>query len=452
MNSNQIKQTSKDTIRTLNQISSIRYGHNFKSADYKDEGIPLIRISNIQNGEIGFEKRTVFLDLEYAKKFQKYLVKKGDILIALSGATTGKCGMYLKDEPALLNQRICCVRITDNQDLREYAYSFLIKNNEKIFDSSYGGAQPNIDQKYIENLKISIPSPKNLKKIVSGLEKIGLIKKEYSNQIKLVNQLINSLIEAGVHGKLTKKWRSENPEIKTSNEHLKQILFKREKEFESVNKKNKNKNKKFLEFKIIGNNKINQTWVDVKLENLVYIAGRIGWRGLKAEEYTESGPLLLNVECLNYGEEVNFEPANHISKERYDESPEIQLKENDILLTKDGNGIGKIGIVKNLKTIATVNSSLLVIRTIDAFIPEYLFYALRGEKMQEIVKSRISGSAVPHIFQKDIKEFILTMPPIEEQKEIVRKINPVIEIAKKLRQTDFNTLNESILSKIFNDI
>ncbi len=182
----------------------------------------------------------------------------------------------------------------------------------------------------------------------------------------------------------------------------------------------------------------------------MYIAGRIGWRGLKAEEYTKQGPLLLNVECLNHGEEADYKYANHISKERYDESPEIQLAENDILLTKDGNGIGKIGIVKNLRELATVNSSLLVIRSLEAFVPEYLFYALKGKKMQELVKSRISGSAVPHLFQKDIKEFTLTLPPLDEQIEIVRRVRPLLEIAKMIRNDDdVYVLYESLLKSAF---
>ncbi len=78
-------------------------------------------------------------------------------------------------------------------------------------------------------------------------------------------------------------------------------------------------------------------WAEARLEDFVYIAGRIGWRGLKAEEYTESGPLFLSVHSLNKGEYVDFTVAKHISQDRYDESPEIKLREDDIRLAKDGD-------------------------------------------------------------------------------------------------------------------
>ena len=167
-------------------------------------------------------------------------------------------------------------------------------------------------------------------------------------------------------------------------------------------------------------------WAHLQLGDFVYIAARIGWRGLKASEYTETGPLFLSVHSLNKGEEVDFKAANHISLERYDESPEIKLEEGDILLAKDGAGIGKIGIVKHLPDAATVNSSLLVVRGRGAFVPKFLFYTLAGPKMQELVQSRITGSATPHLFQKDIKLFDLAVPPLPEQRRIVAKVEELL--------------------------
>jgi type I restriction enzyme S subunit len=80
------------------------------------------------------------------------------------------------------------------------------------------------------------------------------------------------------------------------------------------------------------NEELPEGWCKAALGEQAYYAGRIGWRGLKAEEYTESGPLLVSVHGLNHGERVAFHEACHISQERYKESPEIMLQENDILL------------------------------------------------------------------------------------------------------------------------
>ena len=89
-----------------------------------------------------------------------------------------------------------------------------------------------------------------------------------------------------------------------------------------------------------------KTWDTKKLGDIAYLAGRIGWKGLTAKEYKTEGPLFLSVHSLNYGDGVDFRDAFHISQERYDESPEIMLRRNDILICKDGAGIGKTGISK----------------------------------------------------------------------------------------------------------
>lgn len=156
---------------------------------------------------------------------------------------------------------------------------------------------------------------------------------------------------------------------------------------------------------------------------------------------------------MNYGEEVDFRDALHISMERYNESQEIMLQENDILLAKDGAGIGKMGIVKNLTTQATVNSSLLVIRSLEAFLAKYLFYFLSGPELQNIAKERITGSATPHLFQKDIKKFILSVPPLEEQHEIVRRVEALFKVADRIEEryktakAYVDKLTQSILAK-----
>lgn len=81
-------------------------------------------------------------------------------------------------------------------------------------------------------------------------------------------------------------------------------------------------------------------WDCDKLENHLIIKGRIGWKGLKVSEYVENGPCIIGgLQIKELG--IAWEECAHITNERYDESPEIMLKENDILMTKDGT-IGKL--------------------------------------------------------------------------------------------------------------
>jgi len=289
--------------------------------------------------------------------------------------------------------------------------------------------------------------------------------KTIKNKLELYRK---SVLKAAFEGELTEEWRKDNKITSSALELLKVCYKKRREawEAEQLQKmklkgklpRNDNWKKKYKEPTNITSSrtlKIPNNWAFGLLEDLIYIAGRIGWRGLKAEEYTEEGPLFLSVYNLNSGIKVNFENSYHISEERYEESPEIKLKENDILLTKDGAGIGKIGIVKKLKEEATVNSSLLVIRSGDVFIPEFLLYFLMGPKMRRVVRERITGSATPHLFQRDIKKFEILIPPPEEQIAIVNEIESRFSVIDKVEEIVDNALikaerlRKSILKSAF---
>ncbi len=162
-------------------------------------------------------------------------------------------------------------------------------------------------------------------------------------------------------------------------------------------------------------------WAKIVLDKYVNIAARIGWRGLKKEEYLLSGSLLIAVKDIRENGSINYDVTDHLSEFRYNESPEIQLKGQDILVSKDGT-IGRIGLVEALPQQATVNSSILVVRPCSAISPKFLFYYFKGPKFQEIVRKRITGSTVPHLFQHDIKKFELDIPPSNEQGRIVTRL------------------------------
>ena len=101
----------------------------------------------------------------------------------------------------------------------------------------------------------------------------------------------------------------------------------------------------------------------VSLGDYLYIKGRIGWKGLKKDEYLdESEYRIINGESLT-ATGIDWAKAGYISEERYIESPEIMLQEGDILISKDGT-IGKIGYVNKLEKPTSVASGIFVVRNL----------------------------------------------------------------------------------------
>ena len=191
----------------------------------------------------------------------------------------------------------------------------------------------------------------------------------------------------------------------------------------------------------------------VKLGEYLYIKGRIGWKGLKKDEYLDSSDYrIINGESLTK-DGIDWNKAGFISKERYDESPEIMLQVGDILLSKDGT-IGKIGYVDNLDSPSTVASGIFVIRNIkpDIISTQFIYYLLKSKLFSAFIASRTEGSVIPHLYQKDFMEFAFPLPNADEMSQFDALTSPLFAtIIKNLRENEFLTATrDALLPKLMN--
>ncbi len=143
----------------LGDFIKVQGGFAFKSKDFCERGIPLIRISNLTGSNVQLDDRTVFLPKTYAKEYERFLVKTGDVLIAMSGATTGKMGVFAGTEKVLLNQRVGRFLPREGISFDKSFLQFIIFGmRDQILREAYGGAQPNISPKKIEEMDVSVPN------------------------------------------------------------------------------------------------------------------------------------------------------------------------------------------------------------------------------------------------------------------------------------------------------
>ena len=158
------------------------------------------------------------------------------------------------------------------------------------------------------------------------------------------------------------------------------------------------------------------TWRPTRVDRVATVHGRIGWKALTASEYQPEGYAFLATPNIKL-ESIDFENVNYISRHRYDESPELKLELEDVLLAKDGNTLGITNIVRELPRPATVNGSIAVLRAFD-IEPRFLRYVLASTPLQQLIDAIKGGMGVPHLFQWDIRRLPLTAPTIDEQRRI----------------------------------
>jgi type I restriction enzyme S subunit len=157
-------------VKKLGEVCGFQNGFAFKSKTYKKEGTPVVRITNIQDEKIDLSK-IVFIDpKDYNKDLSKYKIVKGDLLIAMSGATTDKIGIYKTDKELLLNQRVGKFEPKNSLD-KTYLLNFLKTKVEESLIISAGAAQPNLSTEQIKSFQIPTPPLPEQQRIVEILDK-----------------------------------------------------------------------------------------------------------------------------------------------------------------------------------------------------------------------------------------------------------------------------------------
>jgi hypothetical protein len=129
-----INYNSEIEIKTLGEVCEFQNGYSFKSTDYEkqnDTNIGIVQIKSIQNGFIDSEKITEYIKED--KKYKSFEIQKRDILIALSGATIGKIGIYNLQQKSYLNQRVAKINAINGINHKYIYYWYICNKNHEFF-------------------------------------------------------------------------------------------------------------------------------------------------------------------------------------------------------------------------------------------------------------------------------------------------------------------------------
>ena len=206
---------------------------------------------------------------------------------------------------------------------------------------------------------------------------------------------------------------------------------------------------RFIE--LFGNVRDNEkNWEKVSLKSVAEVRGRVGWKGYKKDDLRESGPFVLGATHLTESGCIDLSSPVYLSREKYEESPEIMLQKNDLIFTQRGNTIGKVGLLENDIGEATINPCVLILRPLTINPIYFKTYFILDETKSDMW-SLNAGSAQPMITQKGIGEYMLMLPPLELQEQFATFVKQTdkskFEIQKSLEKLE--TLKKALMQKYF---
>ena len=190
----EIKNRHNILTSKVRSYCDILSGYAFSSEDYDVDGIKLVRIGDFDNQELNLDE-CAYLPKDFQNKFEKFLLKEGDILIAMTGATIGKSALVEElNEKLLLNQRVGALRVKDGVNSRFFSY--MIKCDffrKQVALASMGKSQSNISPIDILNIKVPEISKPTQDQIVAQIDPIERKIKDLKNQIKKPQEVINQV-------------------------------------------------------------------------------------------------------------------------------------------------------------------------------------------------------------------------------------------------------------------
>ena len=203
---------------------------------------------------------------------------------------------------------------------------------------------------------------------------------------------------------------------------------------------------------------IPESWAWCRLLDVCHIFGRIGFRGYTKEDLVHSGGAITLSPSNIVNGRMSYDNCTYISWDKYEESPEIQISNNDILLVKTGSSYGKCALVTDLPQAATINPQFVVLKYIS-YNAALLRYVLQSNYARSNYERFVLGTAIPTFTQVVLGDMLIPLPPANEQIKIIKEIerwfaiideieSGTIELESYVKQTKSKILDLAISGKL----
>ena len=382
-------------VKRLGDVCDFQNGFAFKSKLFRENGIPIVRITNIQNGSLDLTKIVYANSDDYKQDLSKYYIANGDLLIAMSGATTGKIGIHKTDGVLLLNQRVGKFIPKPNLN-KSFLYNYLITKVEESLAISAGAAQPNLSTEQIKNFSIPLPPLPEQQRIVSILDRaFAAINKAKANAAQ---NLMNAkeLFES----------------------YLQQVF--------------ENKG---------------EDWEEKRLGELSFVKSG-GTPSRAKPEYWEG-----NIAWYSSGELNNMytkTPERHINELAIENSNAKIFPKGSLLIGMYDTAALKMSIIDRDATFNQAISGVKPNKNIDL---RFILHSINSIKPELLNLRR--GVRQKNLSLQKIKQIPISLPSLQEQQHIVSKLEALQKETKHLEEiytkkiADLEDLKKSVLQKAF---
>lgn len=441
------------------------FGSSLTKSMFVPKGENTIKVYEQKNAiQKDWKLGNYYITEEYFKNnMTSFEVKEKDIIVSCAGTIGETYILPLGIEKGIINQAL--MRITLNKNIIEKYYllyfDYILKKASN--DLSNGSAIKNIPPfKIFKELGFALPPLEEQKRIVEKLdslfEKIQKIK-EIIEEVKEKTTLRReAILSKAFSGELTEKWRGEN-HTENARELLVKINDEKIRLWEEECKKAEDEGRKKPakpKLKTIDEMLVGAEEEPYKLPN--------NWIWTRLGDITEKNQYGYTAKAENDGEikylritdiqddKVIWKGVPYCNIDKKD-LEKFKLKENDIVVTRTGATTGKSFLIESINCDAVFASYLIRIRVLN-ILPKYLWNYMKTNLYWQQITEFSSGIAQPGVNAQKLENLLFPLPPLEEQKEIVRVLDRVFEEENRISElismeNKIEILEKTILDRAF---
>lgn len=395
-----------------------------KTPKKTSEGVPLITAKNIRDGYISSEPKEYIGESDYDSWMTRGIPKAGDVLITTEAPLGNVAQIKIKHKFALAQRAICLQPILEGVEnwllfaLRSPQFQLSLAGN------ATGTTVKGIKAATLKSLEIPLPPLAEQKQIAAKLDEllaqVDTIKTRLDAIPHILKRFRQSVLAAAVSGKLTEEWRTDNTKTELS-------------ECESWRW-----------------DSMPASWSIANYSELV--ESRLGKMLDKAKNSGEPTKYLGNINVRWFGFDIENMQEILVSKK---EQSELKLVHGDVLICEGGEP-GRAAIwVYDFEQPVIFQKALHRARVKSKLIPEWLVFNLKNDCDNKTIEQLFTGTTIKHLTGKALDDYPIRLPPLEEQTEIVRRVEQLFAYADQIEQrvkdaqSRVNHLTQSILAKAF---
>lgn len=449
------------------EVISLEMGQSPLGTSYNDKGkgVPLIN-GPVEFGPKPFDETRL---LKFTTKPTK-MCSKGDLLVCVRGATTGRTNIAGFD--ACIGRGVAAIKPFFD---KQYLNYFMLKSRYEFLAKGTGTTFPSISRDEILNFVFALPPLQEQHAIVttvnqlfaeveqleqltkeriqlkhdfatSALQRLvqadningewAMVKEHFHtffNEKPNVKKLRETILQLAVQGKLTTHWRKENPAVEPANELLKRITAEKQQLIKA------GKIKKEKPLSPIKDDEIPfelpEGWVWCRLYDLVEVITKGSspkWQGINYVENSNEGILFITSENVgNYN--LILDKKKYVEARFNEIEPRSILKMNDILMNIVGGSIGRTAIF-NIDDIANINQAVTIIRLLGKNGHDYFLHFFNSPLCISYMYEKQVDNARPNLSMGNISRFIIPLPPLQEQHAIVATVYTLMGLCDALEQ------------------